>query len=101
MTDRSLPAATDGREAVTLWGAGRRVRPPDEVEHVVHPLLAFETEPQNKIRVPDELRIRHPALVQTKAYWATQTRGDLAYGDTTLPRLNVSVGKETRNTCAT
>jgi hypothetical protein len=91
-----LPAAKDGRESLTLWGARRSVPSPNEVEHVVHPLLAFETDPQNRIRVPDELRIRHPALAQTKAYWATQKRGDLSYGDTTLPRLNVSVGKETR-----
>lgn len=90
-----LPAAKDGRESVTLWGAGRPAPPPDEVEHAVHPLIAFESEPQNRIQVPDDLRIRHPAIAQTKAYWAAQKRGEVPYGDNKLPRLNLNVSKET------
>jgi hypothetical protein len=62
-----LPAASDRRESVTLWAAGRPAAPPDEVEYAVHPLVAFESEPQNKIRVPDDLRVRHPAIAQTKS----------------------------------
>jgi hypothetical protein len=90
-----LPAARDGRESVTLWGAGRPAAPPDEVEYAVHPLIAFESEPQNKIRVPDDLRVRHPAIAQTKAYWAARKRGEVPYGDNKLPRLNINVSKET------
>lgn len=45
--------------------------------------------------VPDDLRVRHPAIGQTKAYWAAQKRGDVSYGDNKLPRLNISVSKAT------
>lgn len=90
-----LPPAKDGDESVTLWGSERPDSRPDAQEHAVHPLIAFELEPQNKIAVPDELRVRHPAIAQTKAYWAAQKRGEVAYGDNKLPRLNISVSKET------
>ncbi len=90
-----LPPAKDGDESVTLWGSERPDPPRDEQERAVHPLIAFEFEPQNKIAVPDDLRVRHPAIGQTKAYWATQKRGDVPYGDNKLPRLNISVSKTT------
>jgi hypothetical protein len=90
-----LPPAKDGEESVTLWGSERPDPPPDEQERAVHPLIAFEFEPQNKIAVPDDLRIRHPAIGHTKAYWAAQKRGDVPYGDNRLPRLNISVSKTT------
>ena len=90
-----LPAAKDGRESVTLWGAGRAAPLREEEEDAVHPLIAFESEPQNKIQVPDDLRVRHPAIAQTKAYWAAQKRREVPYGDNELPRLNINVSKET------
>lgn len=74
-----LPPATDGDESVTLGGSDRPTPPPDEQQRAVHPLIAFELEPQHKIVVPDDLRVRHPAIGQTKAYWAAQKRGDVPY----------------------
>lgn len=67
-----LSAARDGCESVTLLGASRFAPPPQEVEDAVHPLIAFQHEPQNRIHVPDDLRVRHPAIARTKAYWAAQ-----------------------------
>ncbi len=61
----------------------------------MRPLIAFESEPQNKIQVSDDLRIRRPAIAQTKASWAAQKRGEVPYGDNKLPRLNINVSKET------
>lgn len=43
--------------------------------------------------MPDDLRVRHPAISQTKAYWAAQKRGDVPYAANKLPRLNISVSK--------
>jgi hypothetical protein len=88
-----LPPAKDGDESVTLLGSERPDAPSDERERAVHPLIAFELEAQNKIAVPEDLRVKHPAIAQTKAYWAAQKRGEVPHGDNKLPRLNISVSK--------
>lgn len=88
----ALPAAQDGNESVTLLGSDRPDPPQDEQERDVHPLIAFEFDPENKIVVPADLRVTHPAIRETKAYWAAQNRGDV---DNKLPRLNISVSKAT------
>lgn len=90
-----LPPAKDGNESVTLLGSDRPDPGRDEQERDVHPLIAFEFEPENKIVVPDDLRVRHAAISQTKAHWAAQKSGDAPYGDNKLPRLNISVSKAT------
>ncbi len=72
-----LPPARDGRESVTLWGSDRPDPPPDEPEGAMHPLIAFELEPHNRIGVPDDLRVRHPAIAETRTYWAAQKRGEV------------------------
>ena len=61
----------------------------------MHPLIAFELKAENKIAVPEDLRVKHPAIAQTKAYWNAQKRGEVAYGGNKLPRLNISVSKAT------
>jgi len=66
----------------------------DPAEEPVHPLIAFEFEPENKITVPEDLRIKRPAIAQTKAYWAAQKRGEVKYNDNKLPFLSI-VSKET------
>lgn len=88
----ALPPAKDGDESVTLSGSDRPDRLQDEQERNVHPLIAFEFDPENKIVVPDDLRIVHPAIRETKAYWAAQKRGDV---DNKLPHLNISVSTGT------
>jgi hypothetical protein len=88
----ALPPAKDGVESVTLLGSDRPDPSQYEQERDAHPLIAFEFEPENKIVVPDDLRVRHPAIGQTKAYWAAQKRGDV---DNQLPRLNISVSTAT------
>ena len=60
----------------------------------MNPLIAFELQPQNRILVTDDLRIRHLAIAQTKEYRAAQKRGEISYGDNKLPRLNINVSKE-------
>jgi hypothetical protein len=90
-----LAPAKGARKSVTLYGSERPDLPPDDQESAVHPLIAFELDPQNRIAVPDDLRVTHPAIGQTKAYWAAQKRGDVPYADNKLPRLNVSVSKTT------
>jgi hypothetical protein len=57
-----LPLAKDGNESVTLLGSDRPNPGRDEQQRDVHPLIAFEFEPENKIVVPDDLRVRHPAI---------------------------------------
>ena len=88
-----LPAARNGDESVTLLGSERPDTSSNEPDPAVHPLIAFELEAENKIAVPEDLRVKHPAIAQTKAYWAAQKRGEVAHGDNKLPRLNISVSK--------
>jgi hypothetical protein len=90
-----LPPAKDGDESVTLWGSERTDAPSDEQDRTRHPLIAFELDAENKIAVPEDLRVKHSAIAQTKAYWAAQKRGEVPYGDNKLPRLNISVSKTT------
>lgn len=88
-----LPPARNGNESVTLLGSERPDTPSEEREPAVHPLIAFELEAENKIAVPEDLRVKHPAIAQTKAYWAAQSRGEAPHGENKLPRLNISVSK--------
>ena len=90
-----LPPAKDGNESVTLWGSERPDAPSAQQDRAVHPLIAFELDAENKIWVPEDLQVKHPAIAQTKAYWAAQKRGEVPYGDNKLPRLNISVSKTT------
>lgn len=88
-----LPASKDGDETVTLLGSPPPGPPADEQRRTAHPLIEFEMQPENKIMVPDDLRVRHPAITQTKEYWAAQKRGEVKYDDNKLPRLNINVSK--------
>jgi hypothetical protein len=88
-----LPPAKDGDESVTLCGSEQPDASSGEQDRAVHPLVAFEPEAENKIAVPEDFRVKHPAIAQTKAYWAAQKRGEVPYGDNKLPRLNISVSK--------
>jgi hypothetical protein len=89
-----LPTMKDGDETVTLLGSPRRDSPPEEPSRAVHPLIAFEMELVNKVVVTDDLRVKHSAIAQTRAYWAAQKRGEVNYGDNNLPRLNINVSKD-------
>lgn len=91
-----LHPAKDGDESVTLRGSDRPDLPPGQNERPVHPLVAFEFEQQNKLVVREDLSVRHPAIRQTKAYWAARKRGDAPYGENKLPRLNISVSKSSQ-----
>lgn len=51
-------------------------------------------QPENRIIVPEDLRVRHQAITQTKEYWSAQERGEVQYGDSKLPRLDIKVSKE-------
>jgi len=84
----------NGRETVTFQGSSRADSLTEEQTRAVHPLIAFEMQPENKITVPDDLRVRHQATAQTKEYWAAQKRGEVQYIDNKLPRLNIRVSKE-------
>src|SRR3954466_2560489 len=81
-----MPPAKDGGDSVTLCGSERPDLPAeaDDQKQAVHPLIAFDLDPQNRIAVPDDLRVRHPAIGQTKAYWAAQKRGDIPHADNKL-----------------
>jgi hypothetical protein len=89
-----LPPAKSGDETITLLGSSVPDAPAEEHGYSVHPLIVVELEPQNRITVPDDLRVRHPAIAQTKAYWAAQNRGEVNYRDNKMTRLNVSVSKQ-------
>ena len=89
-----LPPAKDSHETVTLLRSPQPGPRAEEEPRALHPLIAFEMQPENKITVPEDLRVRHPAIAQTKEYWAAQKRGEVRYGDKKLPHLNVTVSKE-------
>jgi hypothetical protein len=89
-----LPTSKDGNETVTLLGSAHSEPPADAEPHTVHPLIAFEMQPENKITVPEDLRVKHHAITQTKEYWAAQKRGEAQYGNNKLPCLNIKVSKE-------
>lgn len=85
-----LPPATNGDETVTLLVSPRPDSPPAESPDV-HPLIAFERKAENAVVVPDDLRVRHHAIAQTREYWAAQKRGKVRYGDNKWPHLDVRV----------
>lgn len=88
-----LPPSKIGDETVTLLGSPRPDPPAVAAPRVIHPLIAFEMQPENKIVVPESLPVRHQAIAQTKEYWAAQKRGEVQYGDNKLPYLNIKVSK--------
>ena len=94
MRQPPLPPSKNGDETVTFLGAARPDPPAETERHAVHPLIAFEMQPENKISVPEDLRVRHQAITQTKEYWAAQRRGEVQYGDSKWPRLDIKVSKE-------
>lgn len=95
MRQLPLPPSKNGDETVILQGSPRPAPSTEAASHALHPLIAFEMQPENKIVVPEDLRIRHQAITQTKEYWAAQKRGEVQYGDNNkLPRLNIRVSKE-------
>jgi len=68
---------------VTLLGSPRQdAAAPDPAPQAVNPLIAAELQPENRIAVPEDLRVRHPAIAQTKEYWAAQKRGEVQYART-------------------
>lgn len=94
MRQPPLPPSKNGDETITLLVAARPDQPAEAEPQAVHPLIAFEMQPENKIIVPDDLRVRHQAITQTREYWAAQKRGEVQYGDNKLPRLDIRVSKE-------
>lgn len=94
MRQPPLPPPKNGNETVILLASPRPDQPAEAEPHAVHPLVAFEMQPENKIIVPEDLRVRHQAITQTKEYWAAQKRGEVQYGDNKLPRLDIKVSKE-------
>lgn len=56
-----LPATTDpSTERIVIHGARTAVAEPD-----VHPLIAFEQDPANCVRILDEVELTHPLVVKT------------------------------------
>src|ERR1700752_657075 len=53
-----LPPSKNGIEAIALLGSPRPDQPSGNDPREVHPLIAFEMQPENKITVPDDLRLR-------------------------------------------
>jgi hypothetical protein len=92
MRQTPLPPSKDGEKRITLLSSPRP--DPPVQPRAVHPLIAFEMQPENKITVPEGLRFSHTAIAQTREYWAAQKRGDVNYNDNRLPRLNIKVSKE-------
>lgn len=85
-----LPPATDGNGTVTLLVSPRPDSPPAESPDV-HPLIAFEGQPENAVVVSENLRVRHQAIAQTREYWVAQKRGDVRYDDNKWPHLDIKV----------
>lgn len=89
-----LPPSKSGNETVTLLGSSRPDEATEKQSPAKHPLFAFETHSENKVGVSDNLRLKHLAILQTREFWAAQKRGEVHYGDSKLPRLNVQVSKK-------
>jgi hypothetical protein len=94
MRQPPLPPSKNGDETVTLLGSARPDPSAEAEPQAVHRLIAFEMQPENRIIVPEDLRVRHQAITQTKEYWSAQKRGEVQYGDSKLPRLDIKVSKE-------
>src|SRR4051812_49227037 len=65
MRQLPLSPSKNGDETVTLMGSPPRDPPAEPEPRAVHPLIAFEMQPENKIIVPEDLRVRHQAFSST------------------------------------
>jgi hypothetical protein len=65
-----LPAAIDPAQQIVI--APKKPAPiasPAQEPAPLHPLIAFERDPHNKIAVPEHLRLKHPLVRSTLARW--------------------------------
>lgn len=64
-----------------------------EVTAGLHPLIAFERQPENRIIVDDDIEATHPLIRATRQYWVARRRGD--GGAASQPQLGIEVSSET------
>jgi hypothetical protein len=59
-----------------------------------HPMIAAESDPENEISVPDDLRIRHSLLRSTREYWRIMRRSNHRWDVPLPPHLVLNVSTE-------
>jgi hypothetical protein len=89
----ALDEASKTSATVTFWpSAHRPTTGANEPAPPVHPLIAFERDPENTIVVPDEVRPTHRLIRATRAYWSALKQRDSPFETTSkMPRLDISV----------
>jgi hypothetical protein len=81
-------------DQIRLAGPPAPPAPPAEAPEPLHPLLAAESNPENEISVPDDLRIRHPMLRSTLEYWRLIRRSNHRWDVPLPPHLVLNVSTE-------
>jgi hypothetical protein len=91
-----LPPLKPGQAATIHFVTGESAAPAATrpVEESLPPEIAFERQPENRIIVSEALQARHPLIQSTRCYWDAQKRGEISYGQNTIPYLNVSVSAD-------
>jgi hypothetical protein len=91
-----LPALDEASKistTVTFWPSAHKPTPAaNEPTAPVHPLIAFECDPENTIVVPEEVRPTHRLIRATRAYWSALKQRDGSFENTSkMPRLDINV----------
>ena len=81
-------------DQIRLAGPSARPVPPAVAPEPPHPLIAAESDPENEISVPDDLRIRHSLLRSTREYWRIIRRSNHRWDVPLPPHLVLNVSAE-------
>ena len=81
-------------DQIRLAGPSARPVPPAVAAEPPHPLIAAESDPENEISVPDDLRIRHSLLRSTREYWRIIRRSNHRWDVPLPPHLVLNVSTE-------
>lgn len=90
---RQTPLPTTADSSLTAIIIDRPTpKPLPDVTAGLHPLIAFERQPENRIIVDNDIEATHPLIRATRQYWAARRRGD--GGAAGQPRLAIEVSSD-------
>ena len=90
---RQTPLPTAANSSLTAIIIDRQTpRPLPVVTAGLHPLIAFERQPENRIIVDEDIEANHPLIRATRQHWAARRKGDSEAAK--QPRLAIDVSGE-------